>query len=304
MHTNKPSDAARKRGFSLYEVIIAVAIVSIATALLVPAVAKAKKAATGMQCAGNLRGWGIAFQLYAADNRGFYPFGWINNSDHWLSFMAPYVEERWMSYDPVTFAKRMDRKKAGCPVYAKFQHPDPLFRAFPYSYNAARFDYPFSSPASFVRGNSLYPAGWRAGINWDPYGVAHRYNGMTNVETRTNVSPTQLYTKPVHCVTMFCGLASTWRYMSTPYAWWFSGGGGADWDIRTGDSAATGTNPTEDAAGSALKAFDYNGAPTGVHNGSDNYLFMDGHVETLDLNNPNLSRFVYNQIPNNNNPYR
>jgi prepilin-type N-terminal cleavage/methylation domain-containing protein/prepilin-type processing-associated H-X9-DG protein len=302
MYTNRKLRLARNRGFSLYEVLIAIAIVSIATALLLPSVQKARQSAKSIQCSAKLRQWGIAFQLYSADNRGFYPFGWVNNSDHWLSFMAPYVEESWMTYDPVTFAKRMDRKKSGCPTYAEFQHPDPLFRAFPYSYNAARFDYPFSSPASFVKGNPLYPAGWRAGINWDPYGVAHRYNGMTNIERYAHVAAAQLYTKPGQCVTMFCGVASTWRYMSTPYAWWFSGGGGADWDIRTGDAMGTGTNPTVDANG--IKVFDYNAAPTGVHGGRDNYLFMDGHVENLDLNNPDLSRYVYNQIPNNNNPYR
>ena len=74
----------------------------------------------------------------------------------------------------------------------------------------------------------------------------------------------------------------------------------------------------------------YNSAPAGVHgygrkskwvwfgistngffrgwtivgDGKDNYLFMDGHVEALSLEDPNLNRYVYNEIPNLNNPYR
>jgi prepilin-type N-terminal cleavage/methylation domain-containing protein/prepilin-type processing-associated H-X9-DG protein len=310
MYTNTHSRHRRSAGFSLVEVLICITVVSVMVALLMPALKVARQMSDGVRCSSTLRSWGVAFTLYASDNRGYYPIGWINNSDHWCSIMAPYVQESWLSYEETylgspLYAKRMDLKKAGCPGYANFTHPsDPLFRAFPYSYNSARFDYPYSNPGSFVKGTAAWPAGWRAGINWDSAGVAHRYNTMTNVEKVVHLPPTQLYTKSAQCVSMFCGVAGTWRYFSLPYEWWFSKNGGSDWDVRTGNSGLGGDSPNAVVDAHGIKAYDENGAPTGIHNGKDGYLFMDGHVELLKLSDPAISRYVYNQIPNNNNPYR
>jgi prepilin-type N-terminal cleavage/methylation domain-containing protein/prepilin-type processing-associated H-X9-DG protein len=287
----------RRNGFSLVEVLVTIAVLSVLIALLLPTAQSARQSAQSIKCVGQLRSWGMSFQLYTADNGGFYPLSWLNNSDHWLNFMAPYVEKSWMSYEPMTFAKRIDNKKAGCPYYAKFKHPaNPLFRNFPYAYNAGRFDYPYANPAYHIKGIPEWPAGWDAGVNWDPAGIAQRYNQETNAHKYCATPPTLLYKKQAQCVTMFCGIAACWRYMSFPYAWWFSGGGGADWEVRTGDYLYTDEN--------GISAYDYNAAPLGVHNGKDSYLFMDGHVESLGLNDPNLNRYVYNEIPNVNNPYR
>lgn len=283
--------------FSVVEVLVSITIVSVLVALLLPTMKVVRKSADSIKCASFLRSWGVSFNMYAADNKGYYPISWINNSDHWLNFMGPYVEKSWMSYDPVTTAKRIDRKKAGCPHYAKFVHPaNSLYRCFPYSYNAGRFDYPYANPGYHIKGIPEWPAGWTAGVHWDPAGMAQRYNQETNAHLYASIPPTVLYKKPAESVTMFCGIAASWRYMSMPYAWWFSGGGGADWDVKTGDYLYTDDN--------GISAYDYNGAPLGVHAGQDNYLFMDGHVESLGLDDPNLNRYVYNGIPNVNNPYR
>jgi prepilin-type processing-associated H-X9-DG protein len=281
----------------MLEVMVTVAVMSIMIALLLPTLQVARQSMNTLKCAGTLRSWGVSFQLYTADSGGFYPFSWLNNSDHWLNFMAPYVDKSWMTYEGATWAKRINVTNAGCPSYMKFVHPaNGMYRIFPYSYNAGRFDYPYANPSYHIRGIPEWPSGWTAGVNWDPWGVSVRYNMITNVEKYANTPPTQLYKKQGQCVTMFCGLASCWRYMSTPYAWWFSGGGGADWDVRTGDYLYT--------DGNGISAYDYNGAPLAVHNGKDNYLFMDGHVESLSIEDPNLNMYVYNEIPNCNNPYR
>lgn len=316
MHTKRLT--AVRNGFSLVELLVALAALSVMAALLTPALQSARQSADVLKCAAGLRSWGVAFQMYAADNGGFYPFSWINNSDNWTMWMAPYVESGWLTYDPVTFAKRLDPQKCGCPGYRRFSHPyNSLFRAFPYAYNGGRFDYPYSNPGAHIKGNADYPDGWSAGMpGWDPYGVATRYNTMPNAEKICHVPPNQLYTRPAQCVTLFCGIASSWRYRSTPWVGWLSNGGGMDWDVCTGDGLVT--------DGNGISAYDYNAAPAGVHKhrgfdwywsaglgawitipqGRDNYLFMDGHVETLDVLDPNVSKYVYNQIPNLNNPYR
>lgn len=325
-HSNNRRIGSLERAFSMVEIMVVIAVMSILVALLIPGVQAAKKSAQSIKCAGNLRQWGVALSLYATDNGGFYPLSWINNSDHWLSFVASYVDDNWMTYDPISFAKRIDNEKAGCPYYSKFVDPlDPDFKAFPYAYNAARFDYPYADlsyaenipggPYRRIKGRPDWPAGW-AGWNgptdtghWDVDAMGLRYNGSSVIEPLIHVPPTLLYKKQSQCVSMFCGVAACWRAFSIPYNWWFSKGGGSDWNVRTGNSgtlppgAGGGfTTPVTDAHG--ISAYDENAAPLGVHNGKDNYLFMDGHVETLKLDDPNLSRLVYNEIPNNNNPYR
>jgi prepilin-type N-terminal cleavage/methylation domain-containing protein/prepilin-type processing-associated H-X9-DG protein len=318
------NETALRKGFSLVELLVVAAILSVLAAVLVPSLQKARQTAQTVECAGRLRSWGVSFQLYSCENGGFYPLSWINNSDHWLAFMAPYVNDAWMSYDPSTFAKRIDRSKCGCPGYLKFNHPDSAFRPFPYAYNAARFDYPYANLGRRIKGTPEKPEGWGGypgfpapSDSWDVYGIAHRYNGMSNVERVVNVPPAVLYTKPGQCVTLFCGVASTWCYLSFPWAGWLSMGGGSDWDVITGDGLVT--------DGNGVSAYGYNAAPAGIHShrgkdwhwhsgigawilvpkGRDNYLFMDGHVETLDnLEAAKISRYVYNQIPNANNPYK
>ena len=316
----KASSVPRKQSFTVYELLIATAIIMLLVAILMPCARMARNAAGRIKCIGNLKSWGISFTLYANDHEGLYPLSWINNSDHWASFMADYVEPNWLTYEgPPTYAKRLNATNCGCPGYARWKHPsDPNFRNFPYAYNAARFDYPYGSRAfdcsqgakfRHIRGRPDYPTGWmgwdttmsgplpNAGF-WDTWGVGIRYNGYTNVERFAHVPPTMLYTKPAQSVTMFCGIAASWQYYSLPYQAWLSGGGGSDWNACTGDFYLK--DPT-----TGQPAYTYNGAPLGVHGGVDNYLFMDGHVESLKVTDTNrISRLVYNQVPNNNNPYR
>jgi competence protein ComGC len=111
MNARPPS----RRGSSLVETLVVIAALGVLASLILPALAPARGAAQGAQCASNLRQLGVAWTLYAADfddramplaywdladiGSGEQVFWWGTHGesgyvDHDRGFIAPYLDAR------------------------------------------------------------------------------------------------------------------------------------------------------------------------------------------------------------------
>jgi len=93
--------------FTLVELLVVIAIIGILSALLLPALTRAKAAGQRAACAGNLRQLGLATQLYWDDNAGnsfkYLQTGTTNNGHNywfgWIEDSSPQVPDGQRAFD-------------------------------------------------------------------------------------------------------------------------------------------------------------------------------------------------------------
>jgi prepilin-type N-terminal cleavage/methylation domain-containing protein/prepilin-type processing-associated H-X9-DG protein len=87
-------------GFTLLELLVVIAVIALLTAMLLPALARAKQKAVSAQCLANLKQVGVALQMYVDDNSQMFPGPvWAgarasydnHSSEELISYIATYL---------------------------------------------------------------------------------------------------------------------------------------------------------------------------------------------------------------------
>lgn len=112
---SKTAKSASDSAFSLIELLVVISVIVLLIGLILPALSRARSIAKQTVCQSRLRQWGLAFEIYAVENDGFYPH--IDGRDRtpsnpktdaeradyyfgWIDALPPLMGEKaWRDYD-------------------------------------------------------------------------------------------------------------------------------------------------------------------------------------------------------------
>lgn len=87
--------ANRRSGFTIVELLVAIAVVSVLLALALPAIMRAREAARRMQCQNNLRQMGTALHAFESSHGSFPPGddGYQEFGHSWCTAVLPFLDQ-------------------------------------------------------------------------------------------------------------------------------------------------------------------------------------------------------------------
>ena len=144
------------RGFTLIELLVVIAIVAILAAMLLPALARAKRSAIRMQCTNNQKQQMIALFMYAGENSDTLPDGtggvWAWDMDGALAnLMINYGTQPITWYDPGTSPKFGPVDWFGTNQYSDVPGNSPSLWTWGNGSTPLPYPYPNVAPGTGVR---------------------------------------------------------------------------------------------------------------------------------------------------------
>ena len=126
--------SSRKQAFTLIEILVVIAIISLLAALMLSVFSRVRNSARTSTCASNLKQIGLAFRLYTEDYRGRYlPMNIGGNPDcGWAEQVYPYAKATAIFNCP-SFA--YGEFRPGCPASEPTNDVNFLFYDWDGSYN-------------------------------------------------------------------------------------------------------------------------------------------------------------------------
>lgn len=153
------------RNFTLIELLVVIAIIAILASLLLPTLGRARKTARLIACTSNLKQIGLAVNLYADSEAGYYPVADYTTTTSWDNQLAQYdgrrIPENYR-HGLLNPTRLPQQKLYRCPEDIYTRTASSMARSYAMSYYCAEADVPrntgisgsqtaivnFSNPAS------------------------------------------------------------------------------------------------------------------------------------------------------------
>ena len=87
-----------RRFFTLIELLVVIAIIAILAAMLLPALQQARERGRASACTNNLKGIGMAFQMYGSDSGGYVPRSPSGSARGYFFAIAYYISPTILKY--------------------------------------------------------------------------------------------------------------------------------------------------------------------------------------------------------------
>ena len=211
-----PEPRNARRGFTLIELLVVIAIIAILAAILLPALASAKRKAQQVQCLSNLRQWGLALHVYASDNNDAIPRDGTDQSESYVVYTGVAVGPNTPGTpnDPYAWFNTLPQLAGDAPLSYYYQLPPaPYQKKYPFPGNDVGKIW--MCPAAKASPSDIFAKSGQYGffiymMNLDLKALEHihtgyqsmKYPGMPTVSSLKDTAATVMLTEAVFSYTL------------------------------------------------------------------------------------------------------